>query len=169
MVVFASSSPDSIHPIEEEINEIIGFTTKVYRYEDDKIVTQREAGKVKVTEVLGYPSEVEVELKEKVNMVHIVVVTEIDAHKEAAVRALFERIKKEYPNKEEFNGGPSYIHIAGSLGIEQETALRLMALGKTLGYWEIINEDSAPFSWMRNARDVAKQAHAPYIAPNSVK
>ena len=42
-----------------------------------------------------------------------------------------------YPEPERLRQGPSYIELAPNLGLEQEGALRVMALGKTLGLWDV--------------------------------
>ena len=49
------------------------------------------------------------------------------------------RILEDYPQPRRLAGGPSYIELAPNIGLEQEGALRLMALGKTLGLWDIIS------------------------------
>jgi hypothetical protein len=47
------------------------------------------------------------------------------------------QLLNEYPQPERLAGGPSYIEVGGVLG-DQGTALRLFALGKVLGLWEVI-------------------------------
>lgn len=52
--------------------------------------------------------------------------------------ALAEQMRA-YPQPERLAGGPSYIELAPNMGMEQEGALRVMALGKTLGMWDVMS------------------------------
>ena len=54
------------------------------------------------------------------------------------VKKLEEQMKN-YPHPERLAECPSYIELAPNLEMEQESALRLMALGKTLGIWDVVN------------------------------
>ena len=49
---------------------------------------------------------------------------------------------KQYPQPDRLKLGPSYIEIAGTLEEHNETALRLMALGKVLGLWDVLTPAS---------------------------
>lgn len=44
---------------------------------------------------------------------------------------------RSYPEPDRLAGGPSYIELGGILG-SQDLALRVMALGKHLGLWDVI-------------------------------
>lgn len=44
---------------------------------------------------------------------------------------------RDWPDKTMLSRGPSYIHLGGVLG-DQGIAFQLMAMGKVLGFWDII-------------------------------
>jgi hypothetical protein len=122
----------------ERIYKILQETTQVYRKGD--LVEQKNIGNVNVTEIFGYPHSSK-SLKdgnyEKVDMIFVDIV--VDKDKARKRKDELVSILSEYPEPERLAGGPSYIELAPNLGLEQEGALRTMALGKVLGLWEIVS------------------------------
>jgi hypothetical protein len=120
------------------IEEIIENTTAVYR--KGAVAEQRKKGNVETTELFGYkptnnaPSG---DNYDKVDMVFVDVV--VDRTSAEKYRQDLTRILDNHPQTGMFADGPSYMTLAPELGMEQEDALRLMALGKTLGLWKIIS------------------------------
>lgn len=55
-----------------------------------------------------------------------------EAHKDELIAIL-----KTYPQPERLAGGPSYIEVGSEIG-DQGAAFQLFALGKVLGFWDII-------------------------------
>ncbi len=80
---------------------------------------------------------------DKVDMVFVDVV--VDRAKAEQYKGTLAELLRAYPQPERLAGGPSYIELAPNLGLEQEGALRVMALGKTLGMWEIISGSTMGF------------------------
>jgi hypothetical protein len=122
----------------KKLYSILNETTQVYRKGAE--VQEREVGNVNVTEVFGYPhtsDAPEESTYEKVDMIFVDVV--VDKVKAAKRKEELERILADYPQPERLAGGPSYIELSPNCGLEQEGGLRLMALGKVLGLWEIVN------------------------------
>lgn len=96
--------------------------------------TRRDINGILVTDVYGYPP---IPTGIEVVDMHFVAVA---VFKDQALIA-WPEIEKSliaYPNPERLDSGPSYIELAWSLGIEQETAFRLMAIGAALRKWTII-------------------------------
>lgn len=122
----------------ERLYEILQKTTKVYRKGEQ--VEQSKLGNIHVTEIFGYPHTSEANKDnryEKVDMIFVDIL--VDKQKAKLCKNELEKILEEYPQPERLAGGPSYIELAPNFGLEQEGALRAMALGKTLGLWEVIN------------------------------
>lgn len=121
----------------QEIIDIIHECTRPYR--KGEVITQENGEVASVTHVYGYPP-VEDLLSgwEPVDMVFFVVGVWPSV---AAVRRprLVELLNdpKVWPNPERWALGPSFINIGGIIG-DQELALRLMALGKVCGMWELV-------------------------------
>jgi hypothetical protein len=67
---------------------------------------------------------------------HFIIVG-IDHEKAVAMRDEFLDWCRNYPEPERLAGGPSYIELGAVLG-SQDLALRVMALGKALGEWDLI-------------------------------
>lgn len=65
----------------------------------------------------------------------------------------FLRILREYPEPSRLAGGPSYIEVGAEVG-SQSGALRLFALGKALGLWEVITPSTMGFAGVE-AREMA--------------
>ena len=121
----------------EKLYRILQDTTRVYR--KGKVVERKELGNIEVIELFGYDHTSEAPTEdnyEKVDMIFVDVV--VDKTRAEQYRADLEEILKQYPQPERLAGGPSYIELAPNLGMGQEGALRLMALGKTLGLWDVI-------------------------------
>jgi len=122
----------------ERLYQILKDSTKVYRKGEE--VEVRKVGNLEVTELFGYGHTSEAPTKDnfdKVDMIFVDVV--VDKTKANKYKAEFERILKEYPQPERLAGGPSYIELSPNLELSQEYGLRLMALGKVLGLWDVVS------------------------------
>jgi hypothetical protein len=122
----------------ERLYQILEETTKVYR--KGAIIEKKNIGNLNVIECFGYPhtSKAPINNKyEKVDMIFIDVV--VDREKALERKNEVENILEQYPQPERLSQGPCYIELAPNLGLEQEGALRLMAMGKTLGFWNIMS------------------------------
>ncbi|HLC78120.1 MAG TPA: hypothetical protein VJH92_03275 [Candidatus Nanoarchaeia archaeon] len=122
----------------ERLYEMLKESTKVYWKGES--VERRNAGNVTVTEIFGYDHTNKAPITanfEKIDMVFVDVV--VDRDKAENYRTELTTLLEEYPQPDRLVGGPSYIELAPNLEMEQESALRLMALGKTLGLWEVIS------------------------------
>lgn len=80
---------------------------------------------------------------EKVD-IHFIVVG-VDKSKSEQYKDEIIAILKTYPRPERLAGGPSYIEVGGEIG-DQGAALRLFALGKVLGLWDIITPEKLGFT-----------------------
>lgn len=114
-----------------DIGEILVETTRVFR-KGPEVVTRGM-----VTEVFGYPhyEGPEADGFDLVDL-HFVMVG-VDKTRAEARRADLEAWLAAYPQPDRLTGGPSYIEVGGEIG-SQEYALRLFALGKALGMWDVI-------------------------------
>lgn len=122
----------------QRLSKILQGTTQVYRKGEE--VKRRSIGNVGVTEIFGYShtnEAIQDDNYDKVDMVFVDVL--VDKAKAAKIKPELERILAEYPQPDRLEEGPSYIELSPNLGLEQEGGLRIMALGKTLGLWEIIS------------------------------
>jgi len=122
----------------ERLYQLLQDTTQVYRKGAE--VETRQFENVKTVEVFGYPHSSEVlqdKGYDKVDMVFVDVV--VDKQVAMQRKSELESLLSEYPDPERLAGGPSYVELAPSIGLEQEGALRLMALGKTLGLWDVMS------------------------------
>ncbi len=127
----------------EKLMNIVEETTKVYRKGEFARLRRDAEAKVDVVEIFGYPHTSAAPADggfDKVDMLFVDVVVYRRKAKERAKE--LEAILKEYPQPDRLAGGPSYIELAGTLGIEQEHALRLMALGADLGMWRVMDARS---------------------------
>lgn len=106
-------------------------TTHVFR-KGPEVVTRSM-----VTEVFGYPhyEGPEADGFDLVDL-HFVIVG-VDKTRAEARRADLEAWLAAYPQPDRLAAGPSYIEMGGEIG-SQEYALRLFALGKALGMWQVI-------------------------------
>lgn len=119
-----------------KLYDIIQDSTRVFRMGAE--VERGQVGNVDIAELFGYDHTDQApsgDNFEKVDMIFVDVV--VDRAKATQYReALVEQLRN-YPQPDRLAGGPSYIELAPGLGMEQEGALRFMALGKTLGMWDI--------------------------------
>ena len=125
----------AIDPI-EALNEAIDSSTIVYRKGD--IITDKQVGRVHVTEVYAYPQTPARDAVVDLQFINVgatddpVTADEFRALIAAAVGT------GPYPvSADDLRGGPSYIALGGWLG-SQEYALRYIALGELLGMWKAI-------------------------------
>ena len=121
-----------------KLYEIIQNSTRVFR--KGEAIERKQVENVAVTEVFGYDHTSEAPKGDgfdKVDMVFVDVVVD-KAIAEHYRTNLAEELRG-YPQPERLAGGPSYIELAPNIGMEQEGALRLMALGQTLGLWKVVS------------------------------
>ena len=122
----------------DKLYKIIRKTTRVYRKGEP--VQRKQIGNLKVVELFGYEHTTNVPKAdnfEKVDMVFVDVV--VDKSQAEKCKDELQRILIEYPQPEKLAGGPSYIELSPNCGLEQDGGLRLMALGKVLGLWDVIS------------------------------
>ena len=122
----------------EKLYQILQGSTRVYR--KGEAVERRQVGNVDVVELFGYDHTSKAPTADNfdnVDMIFVDVV--VDRARAEQYRADLTRILRDYPQPERLSEGPSYIELAPNLEMEQESALRLMALGKTLGIWDVVN------------------------------
>lgn len=123
---------------QSKLYDIVQDSTRVFRKGEE--VERRQVGNVEVVELFGYDHTSKApsgDNFDRVDMIFIDVVvdkTRAEQYREALTEQL-----RNYPQPERLVGGPSYIELAPNFGMEQEGALRLMALGKTLGLWDVVS------------------------------
>lgn len=122
----------------QKLYDLLKETTQVYR--KGSLVEEKNVGNLHVVEIFGYPHTSTAPNNnkyEKIDMIFVDVL--VDKEKAEARKKELETLLAEYPQPDRLAGGPSYIELAPNLGLEQEEALRTMALGKALGFWEIMS------------------------------
>ena len=122
----------------QKLYDIVQDSTRVFR--KGKAVEERQVGNFYVVELFGHDHTSEApsgDNFDKVDMVFVDVV--VDKAKAEKYRGTLVKQLRDYPQPERLVGGPSYIELAPNLGMEQEGALRVMALGKTLGLWDVMS------------------------------
>jgi hypothetical protein len=122
----------------QQLYDIVQNSTRVFRKGAE--VERRQVGRINVVELFGYEHTDKAPAGdnfEKVDMVFVDVV--VDRTKAEQYREALTTILKDYPQPERLAGGPSYIELAPNLGMQQEGALRVMALGKALGLWNVLS------------------------------
>jgi len=144
-----ASIPDawSVGKVYEILRETTGQFRKGNIFEGSpELVAQAEAGIGDeglrgggVLEVYAMPHESEADGLEKVDM-HFVTVA-VNKAKAEARRAELIGLLNAYPAPDRLAGGPSYIEVGGELG-DQGAAFELFALGKVLGFWDVITPET---------------------------
>jgi len=122
----------------QKLSDIVQDSTRVFRKGES--VERRQVGNVDVVESFGYDHTKDApsgDNFDKVDMVFVDVV--VDRAKAEQYRGALTEQLRGYPQPERLASGPSYIELAPNMGLEQEGALRVMALGKTLGIWGIMS------------------------------
>lgn len=130
------------------LDEILDLTTIMTRKGPE--VTTRQVGPVTVTDVWAMPHESVItnDDYEKVD-VHFVAVgvnrhaAELHAVELAEILGDYPPIVFGEPNTP-LTRGPSYISVGATVG-SQDNALRLFALGKVLGFWDIVTPATMGF------------------------
>ncbi len=123
---------------DEAFYEMLNETTEIYRKGDK--VKERSEGGIEVVEIDNYPHKSEAPSEDSCNVVDMVFVDiAVDEEKAKEFEEEFLQTMNEYPEPERLKGGPSYIELAGKLGVEQGDVFKLMALGETLDAWEVIH------------------------------
>ncbi len=119
------------------LHEIIEATTKEFR--KGKAVIEKRTSGLKVTEIYAMPHETKIPPElEKVDC-HFIIVG-VDKKIGEPLKNEIKHILQRYPSPERLAGGPSYIEVGAEVG-SQDVALRLFALGKVLGLWDIITPE----------------------------
>lgn len=122
----------------QKLYDIVQDSTRVFR--KGKSVERREVGNIDVVEKFGYDHTSKAPTGDNFDKVDMVFVdVAVDRARAERYRADLTRILQDYPQPERLAEGPSYIELAPNLGLEQEGALRFMALGKTLEMWNIMS------------------------------
>lgn len=120
------------------LHELLRETTSTFRKGQE--VEEREVGGIRVVEVYAMPHESEApESIEKVD-VHFLTVG-VNKPMADAIREELAGILDGYPRPDRLAGGPSYIELGAEIG-SQDAALRLFAVGKVLGLWDVITPKS---------------------------
>lgn len=117
------------------LNAILDETTREFR--KGEIEETRREGSIKVIDVYMMPHISDIDSKlEKVDLIFVW----IGVDKEAAEKRKADLIEilETYPEPKRLAGGPSYIEMGAVLG-SQDAALRLFALGKVLGLWNVVS------------------------------
>jgi len=122
----------------EKLYNIIQDSTEVFR--KGAIIGKNEIENIKVKEIYGYKHTNESPIDENFDKIDMVFV-DIVVNKKNAKKYEKDLIAQlnSYPQPDRLASGPSYIELAGAIGIEQEGVLRLMALGKVLELWNIVS------------------------------
>jgi hypothetical protein len=122
----------------QNLYRILQDSTRVFR--KGELVEVRNVTRVNVTEVFGYDNISEApkgDNFDEIDMIFVDIV--VDKARARHYESDLKRILEGYPQPERLAEGLSYVEIAPNLGMEQEGAFRLMALGKTLGLWDILS------------------------------
>src|SRR3989344_1514990 len=122
----------------QKLYDIVQNSTRVFR--KGEMVEKRQVGNVDVVELFGYDHTSGAPTGDnfdKVDMIFVDVV--VDRAKAKQYKGILTEQLRSYPQPKRLADGPSYIELAPNLGMEQEGALRFMALGKTLGLWDVMN------------------------------
>ncbi len=120
----------------KKLCDIVQDSTRVFRKGES--VEERRVGSGDVVELFGYDHMGEApsgDNFDKVDMIFVDVV--VDRAKAEQYREALAEQMRGYPQPKRLAGDLSYIDLAPNLGMEQEGVLRLMALGKTLGMWDV--------------------------------
>ena len=115
-----------------KLYEIIEATTIPLR--NGERMQRRQQGNLDVVEVFDMPHRNEI-VDEGIKKVDLLLMSVgvVNAQK---YRDELVEVMSEYPDQERLANGPSYIEVAGVIG-DQGHALRLFALGKALGLWDV--------------------------------
>ncbi len=103
----------------------------------------------------------EKERYEEVNMILADIV--VDKEKAQKNKYRLALILGEYPQPEKLAKGLNYIELSSGIGLKQEEGLRLMALGKVLGLWNIITPTNNPVRFDINYNELQKLARDGFL------
>jgi len=134
----------------EKLYEILGETTVSLRKGEE--IEERRVGNVQVTEVFAMPHESQApQGLEKVDVVFMTI--GVNKQQAEARKEELTDILNNYPEPERLAGGPSYIEVGAAIG-SQEAAFQLFAVGKVLGFWDVITPETMGISGSQ-ARELA--------------
>ena len=125
----------------QRLCDIVQASTIVFRKGES--IEGGQVGNVDVVELFGYNHTKDAPSGDNFDIVDMVFVdVVVDRAKAEQYRGALAEQLRNYPQPERLANGPSYIELAPNLGMEQEGAFRVMALGKTLGMWDIMSAKS---------------------------
>lgn len=137
-------------------------TARLYEILSDCTVQLRKGAEVeertedsglRVKEIFAMPHESAAPpAVEKIDMVFLTI--GVDKAKAEKHRAELFQILSEYPR---FKDGPSYIEVGAEIG-DQGAAFQLFAVGKVLGFWDVITPHALGFEG-DEAREMAGRGH----------
>ena len=120
-----------------KLEDILNETTQEFR--KGPAVTHRRGKELSVTEVYAMPHESEADSELEIHDTHFV---KVGVRKDRAqeLRRDLVNLLGQYPQPDRLSQGPSYIEIGEVVG-GQDRALRLFALGESLGLWKVITPE----------------------------
>jgi len=122
----------------EKLQEIIMATTQEFR--KGKEITTKNRGGVKVINIYAMPHQSEAPNGLEMVDCHFIMVG-VDKTKAQTLKEALKQVLAKYPQPDRLASGPSYIEVGAEIG-SQDLALMLFALGKVLGFWEIITPET---------------------------
>ncbi len=121
-----------------KLYDIVQDSTRIFRKGES--VERRQFRNAEVIELFGYDHTSKAPTGDNFDIVDMIFVdVVVDIARAEKYRGAFAEQMRAYPQPERLAGGPSYIELAPNMGMQQEGALRVMALGKTLGMWDVMS------------------------------
>jgi hypothetical protein len=105
---------------------------------------EKQVGSMRVVEIWNMPPVEEFQTGRIAVDVEFMVIG-VDKDLAESRKADFEKLLRAYPEPERLSKGPSYIEVGGVLG-DQGLAFHFFAVGKVLGYWDVITPATMGFT-----------------------
>jgi hypothetical protein len=118
----------------KRLYEILDTTTVMLRKGPE--VTHKQDGEMAIVEIYDMPHESDAK-KELIKVDMFFLIIGVDKESAETNKAELIEILNTYPEMDRLKGGPSYIELGAEIG-DQGQALRLFALGKVLGLWDVM-------------------------------